>query len=79
MALGSAFRPTIRGRDAQRYWRLQDLQSLLERAALEGPLLMFLDDAQWVDSGTVAALRALPPASRLASDWTVLRARADGG
>jgi DNA-binding CsgD family transcriptional regulator len=45
----------------QRYWRLQDLQSLLERAAMHGPLFIFLDDAQWVDSGTVAALRALPP------------------
>jgi DNA-binding CsgD family transcriptional regulator/DNA-binding transcriptional ArsR family regulator len=45
----------------QRYWRLQDLQSLLERAALDGPLFIFLDDVQWVDSGTAAALRALPP------------------
>jgi DNA-binding CsgD family transcriptional regulator/DNA-binding Lrp family transcriptional regulator len=56
----------------QRYWRLQDLQSLLERAAMDGPLLIFLDDVQWADSGTVAALRALPP--RLASlpiGWVV--------
>ncbi|MGB8875955.1 MAG: AAA family ATPase, partial [Solirubrobacteraceae bacterium] len=45
----------------QRYWQLQELQSLLERAALVRPLLIFLDDVQWVDSGTVAALRALPP------------------
>ncbi len=49
----------------QRYWRLQELQSLLERASMDGPLLIFLDDVQWVDSGTAAALRALPP--RLAS------------
>jgi DNA-binding CsgD family transcriptional regulator len=63
----------------QRYWRLQDLQSLLERAAMDGPLLIFLDDLQWVDSGTVAALRALPP--RLASlpiGW-VLAMRPDQG
>jgi DNA-binding CsgD family transcriptional regulator/DNA-binding Lrp family transcriptional regulator len=63
----------------QRYWRLQDLQSLLERAAMDGPLLVFLDDVQWVDSGTVAALRALPP--RLASlpiGW-VLAMRPDQG
>jgi DNA-binding CsgD family transcriptional regulator len=63
----------------QRYWRMQDLESLLERAAMEGPLLIFLDDAQWVDSGTVAALRALPP--RLASfpiGW-VLAFRPDHG
>jgi DNA-binding CsgD family transcriptional regulator/tetratricopeptide (TPR) repeat protein len=56
----------------QRYWRLQDLQSLLERAALDGPLLVVLDDVQWGDTGTVAALRALP--TRLASvpiGWVV--------
>ena len=33
---------------------------LLERAALDGPLLISLDDLQWADSGTAAALRALP-------------------
>jgi DNA-binding CsgD family transcriptional regulator/DNA-binding Lrp family transcriptional regulator len=63
----------------QRYWRLQDLQSLLERAAIDSPLVIFLDDVQWVDSGTVAALRALPP--RLASlpiGW-VLAMRPDQG
>jgi hypothetical protein len=56
----------------QRYWRLQDLQSLLERAAMDSPLLIFLDDVQWADSGTVAALRALP--ARMASlpiGWVV--------
>lgn len=63
----------------QRYWRLQELQSLLERAAMDRPLLIFLDDVQWVDSGTVAALRSLPP--RLASlpiGW-VLAMRPDRG
>jgi DNA-binding CsgD family transcriptional regulator len=44
----------------QRYWLLQDIQSLLERAALEQPLLVCLDDVQWADSGTAAAVRALP-------------------
>ena len=44
----------------QRYWLLQDLQALLERAALDGPLLISLDDQQWADSGTAAALLALP-------------------
>ena len=56
----------------QRYWLLQDLEALLERAALEGPLLVCLDDVQWADSGTAAALRALPP--RLATlpiGWVV--------
>jgi DNA-binding CsgD family transcriptional regulator len=49
----------------QRYWLLQDLEALLESAALQGPLLVCLDDVQWADAGTAAALRALP--SRLAS------------
>ncbi|MGH7877318.1 MAG: ATP-binding protein [Candidatus Dormibacteraceae bacterium] len=49
----------------QRYWLLQDLESLLEGAALKVPVLVCLDDVQWADSGTAAALRALP--SRLAT------------
>jgi DNA-binding CsgD family transcriptional regulator len=49
----------------QRYWLLQDLEALLERAVLDGPLLICLDDLQWADSGTSAALRALP--ARLAT------------
>ncbi len=44
----------------QRYWLLQDLEALLERAALDAPLLVCLDDVQWADSGTAAALRVLP-------------------
>ena len=63
----------------RRYWLLQDLQSLLERAAMQSPMLICLDDLQWADSGTAAALRALPP--RLASlpvGW-VLAMRPDQG
>ena len=63
----------------QRYWRLQDLQFLLERAAMHRPQLILLDDVQWADSGTAAALRALPP--RLASlpiGW-VIAMRPDQG
>ena len=63
----------------QRYWRLQELQSQLERAAMGSPLLIFLDDLQWVDSGSAAALRVLAP--RLASlpiGW-VLAMRPDQG
>jgi DNA-binding CsgD family transcriptional regulator/DNA-binding Lrp family transcriptional regulator len=56
---------SLRAGPEQRYWQLQDLQSLLERAAMGRPLMIVLDDLQWVDSGTVAALRALP--ARLAS------------
>ncbi|HEX4671604.1 MAG TPA: AAA family ATPase, partial [Solirubrobacteraceae bacterium] len=63
----------------QRYWRLQDLQSLLEHAAMDGPLVIFLDDVQWVDNGTVAALRALPPGlASLPIGW-VLAMRPDQG
>ncbi len=50
----------LHSRPEQRYWLLQDLQAMLERAALGGPLLISLDDLQWADSGTAAALRALP-------------------
>jgi hypothetical protein len=44
----------------QRYWLLQDIQALLEQAALRQPVLICLDDLQWADSGTLAALRSLP-------------------
>ena len=56
----------------QRYWLLQDLETLLEGAALKGPLLVCLDDVQWADTATAAALRTLP--SRLATvpiGWVV--------
>lgn len=51
---------TLHALPEQRFWLLRDLQALLERAALESPLLISLDDAHWVDGGTVAALRTLP-------------------
>jgi len=44
----------------QRYWLLQDLETLLEKAALKAPLVVCLDDLQWADNGTAAALRSLP-------------------
>jgi len=43
----------------QRYWLLQELQALLERAAFDRPILLALDDFQWADAGTATALRAL--------------------
>jgi len=49
----------------QRYWLLQDIQTLLEQSALHQPILICLDDLQWADGGTRAAIRALP--ARLAS------------
>jgi len=44
----------------QRFWLLHELAGLLEAAALEGPLLIGLDDLQWTDPGTLAAVRSLP-------------------
>src|SRR6266705_3034814 len=44
----------------QRFWLLRDLQQLLERAALESPVLISIDDAHWADGGTAAAIRARP-------------------
>jgi DNA-binding CsgD family transcriptional regulator len=56
----------------QRYWVLQELHTLLERAASETPLLVCIDDAQWIDDGTAAALRALPPRlAELPIGWVV--------
>jgi DNA-binding CsgD family transcriptional regulator len=63
----------------QRYWLLQDLEALLERAALRAPLLVCLDDVQWADNGTAAALRALP--ARLATlpiGWVIARRPGQG-
>jgi DNA-binding CsgD family transcriptional regulator len=51
---------TLRAQPEQRFWLLRDLQQLLERAALESPLLITIDDAHWADGGTTAALRTLP-------------------
>lgn len=54
------------------YWLLHDIQALLGRAALEAPLLVCLDDLQWADSGTIAALRALPrPLAALPIAWVI--------
>ncbi|HEY6492043.1 MAG TPA: AAA family ATPase [Trebonia sp.] len=44
----------------QRFWLLRELQEALERAALEAPLLISLDDLQWADAATLTAIGALP-------------------
>ena len=43
---------------------VERLAELLERMALEGPLLVAVDDFQWADPSTVTALR-----SRLDTSW----------
>jgi len=48
-------------RPDQRYWLLQELEALLEEAALQAPLLLLIDDVQWADSATLLALRTLVP------------------
>jgi len=45
----------------QRYWLLEELESLLEEAALASPLLVCIDDMHWADVGSLTALRTLPP------------------
>jgi DNA-binding NarL/FixJ family response regulator len=44
----------------QRFWLLRELQEGLERAALSAPLLIAIDDVQWADAATFAALVTLP-------------------
>ncbi|HEY1823221.1 MAG TPA: AAA family ATPase [Trebonia sp.] len=43
----------------QRFWLLRELQESLERAALRTPLLILIDDMQWADEATLAALVTL--------------------
>jgi DNA-binding CsgD family transcriptional regulator len=49
----------------QRFWLLQDIQALIEEAALKDPLLICLDDLHWAGDGCAVAMRQLP--QRLAS------------
>jgi DNA-binding NarL/FixJ family response regulator len=44
----------------QRFWLLRELQESLERAALHAPVLISIDDVQWADAATLAALGTLP-------------------
>ena len=43
----------------QRFWLLRELQEALERAALRAPVLIALDDVQWADPATLAAITSL--------------------
>ena len=55
-------RNALGSRDGSReelFWLLQDVQTLMERAALRQPLLVCLDDVQWADAGCGFALRML--------------------
>jgi DNA-binding CsgD family transcriptional regulator len=41
-------------------WHVTEIEARLERAALVEPMLICLDDVQWADAGTIAALAVLP-------------------
>jgi len=43
-----------------RFWLLQDLEALIEEAALKDPLLICLDDLHWAGTGFADAMRTLP-------------------
>jgi len=58
--LDRAALPDTHASPEQRFWLLHDIQGLLERAAMDGPILVCLDDLQWADNGTATALRSLP-------------------
>jgi DNA-binding CsgD family transcriptional regulator len=44
----------------QRFWLIQDIQALIETAALRDPLLICLDDLHWAGEGCAEAMRQLP-------------------
>ena len=50
----------LRAEAGQRFWLLRDLQSCSSGPRSKLPILISIDDAQWADGGTVAALRTLP-------------------
>ncbi|GAA0526860.1 LuxR family transcriptional regulator [Paractinoplanes ferrugineus] len=41
-------------------WDVTEIEARLERAALVKPMMICLDDVQWADPGTIAALGVLP-------------------
>jgi DNA-binding CsgD family transcriptional regulator len=54
----------LSGLPEHRYWVLHELEALLDAAAVAGPVAIVVDDLQWADPGTAAAVASL--AGRLA-------------
>ncbi len=50
----------LRAQPEERFWTLRELQHMIERAAVDSPLMISIDDGQWADLGSVCALRCLP-------------------
>jgi DNA-binding CsgD family transcriptional regulator len=50
----------LRASPEQGFWLLQDIQALIEDAALRGPLLICLDDLHWAGDACAGAMRELP-------------------
>jgi len=44
----------------ERFWLLQDIEALIEEAALKNPLVICLDDLHWAGSACAVAMRQLP-------------------
>ncbi|WP_250034448.1 helix-turn-helix transcriptional regulator [Paractinoplanes maris] len=62
-------------RDDLSYWMVHDLRHALEKQAAGTPLVVVLDDLQWADAGTVAAVRVLAAQLARAAILWVLAAR----
>jgi DNA-binding CsgD family transcriptional regulator len=48
------------GAESAPLWDVSEVEARLERAALVKPMMICLDDVQWADPGTIAALGVLP-------------------
>ena len=72
-------RDDLRGGAAHRYWLIEELAALIQDAAARTPMLLALDDLQWADSGTLAAITQLTEETSTQPIVWVLAARPDPG